>query len=81
MDQMEHNVKIKNYKKSYETDPFVKYVHILDNPQTYPSKEEQERMLDRFKQLNWQTDKVLMLKSHRDKMHTLKHEQEVILGV
>lgn len=75
MNQMEHNVKIKDYRRYEEPSPYVQTLYALDYPQSYPNKMEQDRMADRFKQIHWKSEKRPMnLPSQRDQLRYLRHE-------
>ena len=74
MDQMEHNVKIHDYKKNLEPEPFVRYMHHLNCPQNHPSEQEQARMLERFKHVHWNRENVLVLPEHQNRMQVLREE-------
>lgn len=75
---MENNVKIKNYKTHAPPRPFLHYQRQLNYTQNYPSNLEQAKLVDRFKDLHWQTDQVLKL-PHDRKMQILKHQENSIL--
>ena len=57
MDQMEHNYKIKDYKRYEEPSPYVQTLYALNYPQSYPNKKEQDRFCDRFTQIHWKSEK------------------------
>lgn len=76
MNQTEHNVKIKSYKKNLQPSPFVKTVHLLDQPRNYPAQQEQERMIGRFKELHWERQNVLPVKGHKDRMFILQSQEQ-----
>lgn len=75
-----YQVKIQTYKKSLEPAEFTKYSHCCNKPRILPNTQEQNKMIDRFEKLHWKTDNVLILKSHDDKMFTIRQEQSDILG-
>ena len=78
MDQMEHNVKIKTYKRHDRPRPFLHYVNAVNHTPTYPSYLEQTKMLDRFKEVHWEADQIRMY-SYDYKIGMLKEREEVIL--
>ncbi len=57
MNQMEHNYKIKDYKRYEEPSPYVQTLYALNYPQSYPNKKEQDRFCDRFTQIHWKSEK------------------------
>lgn len=74
MNQMEHNVKIKDYKR-YQESPYVQTLYALNSPQNYPNKTEQYRMVDRFQQIHWKSEKRPMnLPPERDQLRYLRRE-------
>ena len=61
MNQMEHNVKIKNYKRNEDAPrPYLHYGRILDRNQNFPGHLDQSKMHERFQQLHWQTQYLNM---------------------
>ncbi len=77
---MEHNVKIKTYKANLDPKPLAESVKILDRPRDYRAKEEETRVLERFKDLHWQRDNVLAIDGHADRMYALKYQESDILS-
>lgn len=57
MNQMEHNYKIKDYKRYEEPSSYIQTLYALDYPQSYPNKKEQDRFCDRFTQIHWKSEK------------------------
>jgi len=76
---MEHNIKIKDFKRfKTSASPFVKYQNILGNTHSFTNSEEQQKLTERFTDLHWQTDNVLLLNDHNDKMFVLRQQNEQI---
>ena len=72
---MEHNVKIKDYQRYEEPSPYVQTLYALNYPQNYPNKKEQDRMVDRFKQIHWKSEKrPTCLPSQRDQLRHLRQD-------
>lgn len=75
MNQMEHNCKIKDYKRDEEASPYVQTLYALNYPQSYPNKMEQQRMTDRFKQIHWKSEKrPTTLPSQSNQLRYLRQE-------
>ena len=77
MNQMEHNVKIKDYKKLEGLRPSLYYENILNRNQRFPDYQEQSKTVERFKLLHWQTDKFRL--PHGDKLVALKTCRDIIM--
>ena len=76
MNQMEHNVKIKNYKRYEEPGPYVRTVHYMNFPHNLPNSQEQARMEDRFKQIYKPRETTIhSLKDHGDRMRFTRDQQ------
>ena len=79
MNQTDHNVKIKDYKRATRPSPFVSSSQKLSNPPLFSNNLEQEKMLERFQKLHWETDKLTSLNT-ADKVFILRQEQEQVEG-
>ena len=77
---MELNVKIKDYKRSFGSSPFVDYHNHLGKIAVFPNSEEERKMTERFTELHWQAQNVLYLKDHDDRMFALQQHNYKILG-
>ena len=78
---MEHNIKIKDFKRSFEKGPFADYHNNLGGKvSVFPNSEEERRMTERFTELHWQAKNVLLLQDHKDRMFSLQNENQKILG-
>lgn len=75
---MEHNVKIKDYKRDTEAGPLASTLRILDNPKNYPSLKEQQRLMGRFTDFHWERENVLHIRDHADRMYILRHQANEI---
>ena len=73
MNQMEHNVKIKDYKKDINTGPLENSLQLLNYRKDYPAHREQRRMMERFKDFHWERQNVLTIGDHGDRMYVLRH--------
>eukprot|EP00112_Aurelia_sp_Birch-Aquarium-sp1_P026078 Seg9010.1 transcript_id=Seg9010.1/GoldUCD/mRNA.D3Y31 product="hypothetical protein" protein_id=Seg9010.1/GoldUCD/D3Y31 len=73
MNQMDHNVKIKDYKKDLNPGPLAEGLKGLDYARNHPSFKEQERLMNRFKDFHWERQKVLTVQGHGDQMSVLRH--------
>ena len=73
MNQMEHNVKIKSYKRDTSTEPLEKSLQSLDYPKTYTSLQDQQRLMGRFSDFHWERQNVLAIQDHNDRMYVLRH--------
>ena len=80
MNQMEHNYKIKDYKRFQEPPPYVRTNYLLNRSQTYPNAEETRRMEERFRYVYWPRDhKLRGLEDHGDRMRFTRNQQISVL--
>ena len=80
MNQMEHNVKIKDYKRYEVPGPFKRTSYQLNYPQNYPNSQETRRMEERFQQMHWPRDKTLLgLADQGDRMRFTRDQQISVL--
>ena len=77
---MEHNVKIKDYKKDTAPGPLDNSLKLLDYPKNYPSLKEQQRLMGRFTDFHWERQNVLTIGDHSDRMYVLRHHANDIEG-
>ena len=78
MNQMEHNVKIKDYKRDLGKGPLETSLRLLDYRKNFTSQQEQQRLMDRFKDIHWDTQHVLSMRDHQDRMYVLRHHASTI---
>ena len=78
MNQMEHNVKIKDYKKDTSRGPLEDSLKLLDYPKNLLSLQEQERLMERFKDFHWERQNTLTIGNHSDRMYVLRHHANAI---
>lgn len=80
MNQMEHNVKIKDYKHYEAPGPFVRTAYRLDYPHNYPNSQEIRRMEERFQTIHWPRNKTLVgLTDQGDRMRFTRDQQTSVL--
>ena len=77
MNQMEHNYKIKDYKRYEAPGPFVQTSYKLNYPQqSYPNSQETRRMEERFQKIQWPRNKTLVgLADQGDRMRFTRNQQ------
>ena len=77
MNQMEHNYKIKDYKRYEAPGPFVQTCYKLNYPQqSYPNSQETGRMEERFQKIQWPRNKTLVgLTDQGDRMRFTRNQQ------
>ena len=73
MNQMEHNVKIKDYKRDINAGPLANSLQLLNYRKDYPAHQEQKRMMGRFNDFHWERQNVLTIGDHDDRMYVLRH--------
>lgn len=77
---MEHNVKIKDYKRYEAPRPFVRTSYGLNVPQNYPNSQEIGRMKERFQQIYWPREKTLVrMQDQGDRMKFTRNQQISVL--
>ena len=80
MNQMEHNVKIKDYKRYEAPGPFVRTAYRLNYQQNYPNSQETRRMEERFQRIQWPRNKTLVgLTDQGDRMRFTRDQQISVL--
>lgn len=77
MNQMEHNYKIKDYKRYEAPGPLVQTSYKLNYPQqSYPNSQETRRMEERFQKIQWPRNKTLVgLTDQGDRMRFTRNQQ------
>ena len=77
---MEHNVKIKDYKRHEAPRPFVRTGYWLNVPQNYPNAQETRRMEERFGHIYGPREKTLVrMEDHGDRMKFTRNQQISVL--
>jgi len=77
MNQMEHNYKIKDYKRYEAPGSFFQTSYKLNYPQqSYPNSQETRRMEERFQKIQWPRNKTLVgLTDQGDRMRFTRNQQ------
>lgn len=76
MNQMEHNVKIKDFKRHEEPGAYVSTMHSMNCRHNLPNTLEQSRLEDRFKLIYKPREKTIhSLKDHGDRMRFTRDQQ------
>lgn len=80
MNQMEHNYKIKDYKRLQEPPPYVRTNYTLNRSQMFPNSEETRRMEERFRYVHWPKEHTMNnLPDHGDRMRFTRNQQISVL--
>ena len=66
-------MKIKDFKKDFNLSPLKQSLVQLDYAKNYPSKKEQDRLMERFSDFHWERQNVLTVEGHQDRMGVLRH--------
>lgn len=76
MNQMEHNVKIKDFKRHEAKGPLIRTSYSLNYTQSYPNSQETQRMEERFRKIYWPRNKTLTgLADNGDRMKFTRNQQ------
>ncbi|EDO36798.1 predicted protein [Nematostella vectensis] len=79
MNQMEHNVKIHDYKRMEETRPFNRTNYWLNYSQKYPNSETTRHMEERFRYIQWPRNETLVGMKDGDRMKFTRNQQISVL--